>query len=84
MTRRGSWLGEHSRVEPRHRVRDYVRGLLGLVGRKNGWQLAEYAGHATPTGLQHLLSRSRWDADEIRDDLQAYVAEHLGPPRAER
>ncbi|MFD7909092.1 IS701 family transposase [Kitasatospora sp. NPDC059747] len=67
-----------SRVEPRRRVRDYVRGLLGPVGRKNGWQLAEYAGHATPDGLQHLLSRSRWDADEIRDDLQAYVAEHLG------
>jgi len=66
------------RVEPRRRVRDYVRGLLGPVGRKNGWQLAEYAGHTTPDGLQHLLSRSRWDADEIRDDLQTYVAEHLG------
>jgi len=59
-----------SRVEPRRRVRDYVRGLLGPVGRKNGWQLAEYAGHGTPNGLQHLLSRSRWNADEIRDDLQ--------------
>lgn len=58
-------------------MRDYVRGLIGPVSRKNGWQLAEYAGHATPDGLQHLLSRSRWDADEVRDDLQAYVAEHL-------
>ncbi|MFD8321625.1 hypothetical protein [Kitasatospora purpeofusca] len=27
-----------SRVEPRRRMRDYVRGLLGPVGRKNGWQ----------------------------------------------
>lgn len=59
-------------------MQDYVRGLLGPVGRKNGWQLAEYAGHATPDGLQHLLSRSRWEADEVRDDLHAYVAEHLG------
>ncbi|OEJ55046.1 transposase [Streptomyces agglomeratus] len=59
-------------------MRDYVRGLLGPVGRKNGWQLAEYVGHATPDGLQHLLSRSRWEADEVRDDLHAYVAEHLG------
>ncbi|GAA1017598.1 hypothetical protein GCM10009564_55380 [Streptomyces thermogriseus] len=66
------------RVEARRRMRDYVRGLLGPVGRKNSWQLAEYAGHATPDGLQHLLSRSRWDADEVRDDLQAYVAEQLG------
>lgn len=59
-------------------MRDYVRGLLGPVGRKNGWQLAEYAGHATPDGLQHLLSRSRWDADCLRDDLQVYAAEQLG------
>jgi SRSO17 transposase len=67
-----------ARVEPRRRMRDYVRGLLGPVGRKNGWQLAEYAGHATPDGLQHLLSQSRWEADEVRDDLHGYVAEHLG------
>lgn len=69
-----------TRVEPRRRMRDYVRGLLGPVGRKNGWQLAEYAGHATPDGLQHLLAGSRWDADDIRDDLQTYIAEHLGAP----
>lgn len=67
-----------ARVESRRRVRDYVRGLLGPVVRKNGWQLAEYAGHATPDALQHLLSRSRWEADEVRDDLHPYVAEYLG------
>lgn len=33
---------------------DYVRGLLGPVGRENSWQLAEYADHATLYGL-HLL-----------------------------
>jgi len=66
------------RVEPRRRMRDYVRGLLGPVGRKNSWQLAEFAGHPTPDGLQHLLGKSRWEADLIRDDLQGYVAEHLG------
>jgi SRSO17 transposase len=48
------------------------------VGRKNGWQLAEYAGHRTPSGLQHLLSRARWDPDDLRDDIQAYVAEKFG------
>ncbi|MFE7438655.1 IS701 family transposase [Streptomyces tendae] len=69
-----------TRVEPRRRMRDYVRGLLGPVGRKNSWQLAEYAGHATPHSLQHLLSHSRWDTDGLRDDLQAYVAEQLGTP----
>ncbi|WP_443034431.1 IS701 family transposase [Streptomyces sp. BE303] len=72
--------GRFTRVEPRRRMRDYVRGLLGPVGRKNSWQLAEYAGHQAPHGLQHLLAGSRWDADEVRDDLQAYAAEQLGSP----
>ncbi|MGW7594972.1 transposase, partial [Streptomyces rubiginosohelvolus] len=62
-------MARFARVESRRRMRDYVRGLRGPVGRKNGWQLAEYVGHATPDGLQHLLSRSRWEADEVRDDL---------------
>jgi SRSO17 transposase len=61
-------------------MRDDVRGLLGPVGRRNSWQLAEYAGNATPHGLQHLLSHSRWDADGLRDDLQAYIAGQLGTP----
>ncbi|GHH57056.1 hypothetical protein HNQ79_006348 [Streptomyces candidus] len=29
------------RADLRGRMRDYVRALLGPVGRKNGWQLAE-------------------------------------------
>lgn len=68
------------RVEPRRRMRDYIRGLMGPVGRKNGWQLAEYAGHQTPDRLQRLLNGARWNADELRDDLQGYVAERLGEP----
>lgn len=46
--------------------------------RKDSWQLAEQVGHTTPDGRQHLLSRACWDADEVRDDLQTYVAEQLG------
>lgn len=68
------------RVDLRRRMRAYVRGLLGPVGRKNSWQLAEHAGHATPHGLQHMLSRARWNPDDIRDDLQNLVAEGLGGP----
>jgi SRSO17 transposase len=60
-------------------MRDYVRGLLAPVGRKNGWQLAEYAGHRDPAGLQHLLNGARWDADAVRDDLREYVGQQLGP-----
>ncbi|ADI03139.1 hypothetical protein SBI_00018 [Streptomyces bingchenggensis BCW-1] len=61
-------------------MRDYVRGLLGPVGRKNSWQLAEQAGHTTPDGLRRLLAGARWDPDQVRDGLQDYVAERLGCP----
>jgi SRSO17 transposase len=67
-----------TRAEPRRRAAAYRRGLLAPVERKNGWQLAEAAGDRTPDGVQDFLSRMRWDADGVRDDLQAYVAAHLG------
>ncbi len=71
--------GRFGRADLRWRMRDYVRGLLAPVGRKNGWQLAEYAGHRDPAGLQHLLNGARWDADAVRDDLREYVGQQLGP-----
>ena len=70
------------RVEPRRRAAAYLRGLLAPVERKNGWQLAEAAGDRTPDGVQEFLSRVRWDADAVRDDLRAYAGQHLGDPRA--
>ena len=45
------------RVEPRCRARAYARGLLAPLERKNGWQLAEAAGDATPDGVQDFLAR---------------------------
>jgi SRSO17 transposase len=65
------------RSETRERVRAYLRGLLSPIERKNGWQLAEEAGLATPYAMQYLLLRSVWDSDEVRDRLQAYVRELL-------
>ena len=70
------------RAEPRRRAGAYLRGLLAPIERKNGWQLAEAAGDATPDGVQEFLSRACWDADAVRDDLQAYAVEHLGDPGA--
>src|SRR3982750_1923269 len=66
------------RIEPRRRVRAYLQGLLAPIERKNGWQLAENAGDRTPDGVQDFLARMRWDADQVRDDLQAYVTAQLG------
>jgi len=66
------------RREPRIRARSYLRGLLSGLERKNGWSLAEFAGDATPDGMQRLLNHARWDADAVRDALRAQVAERLG------
>ena len=70
------------RAEPRRRARAYLRGLLSGVERKNGWQLAEHAGEATPAGMQRLLAGAHWDAEAARDDLRDYVVEQLGDPEA--
>src|SRR3954467_13884533 len=80
--RAGGLAPRFGRVEPRRRLLAYLRGLLAPLGRKNGWQLAEAAGDRTPDGMQDFLGRVRWDADAVRDDLRAYVVEHLGDPGA--
>src|SRR6266700_7537088 len=66
-----------ARSETRERAHAYLRGLLSPVERKNGWQLAEEAGEATPYAMQYLLNRAVWESDEVRDQLQAYVREMI-------
>ena len=70
------------RGEVRARAGRFLTGLLGPIERRNGWQLAEQAGERAPDGVQRLLRTARWDADAVRDDLRAYVVEHLGDERA--
>src|SRR6476619_8547332 len=79
MTRAGA---RFSRVEPRRRARAFVLGLLAELPRKNCWTIAEHAGDRTPDGMQHLLSRARWDAGGVRDDVRSYVVEHSVHPGA--
>ncbi len=71
-----------ARPEVRTRVGHVLAGLLGPVERRNGWPLAEQIGERTPDGVQRLLNTARWDAAAVRDDLRAYVVEHLGDPAA--
>ncbi len=70
------------RAEVRTRARHYLMGLLSPVERKNGWQLAEQLHERGPHGVQRLLNAADWDADAVRDDLRAYVVDHLGDPHA--
>jgi SRSO17 transposase len=66
------------RAEARKRVGRYLRGLLASVDRKNGWQMAEELGDPNVHGVQRLLAEADWDEEAVRDDLRAYVLEHLG------
>jgi len=67
-----------TRPEVRQRAARYLAGLLSRVERKNSWQLAEALGEDGPQGVQRLLNGARWDAEAVRDDLRAYVVQHLG------
>ena len=65
------------RADLRHRAQGCLRGLLAPLSRKNGWQLAEYAGDAGPWNQQHLLARAVWDEDALRDFTRRYAVAGL-------
>lgn len=71
-----------NRLEPRESSLTYMQGLIAPLERKNGWTLAEEAGHAAPDRMQRLLNRIDWDADEVLSDVRDYVIEHRGDPVA--
>jgi SRSO17 transposase len=76
-------IGRHfARSEPRDRAINYVLGLLAPLDRKNGRRLADFAEESRPDGMQRLLTRARWNADGVRDELQNYVSERFGHPSA--
>ncbi len=78
----GRIAGRFARVEPRRRAARLVLGLLADLPRKNCWTIAEWAGETTPDGMQHLLGKAKWNADQVRDDVCGYVVEHLHDDRA--
>ena len=71
-----------TRYEPVRHAAALIAGLVSGVARKNCWTIAEHRGHSSPDALQHLLSRAKWDAGEVRDDLRGYVVDNLGDPNA--
>jgi SRSO17 transposase len=70
------------RYEPLRHATELMAGMVSGLDRKNCWTIAEHRGAATPDGLQHLLSRAKWDADAVRDDLREYVIDAFGDPQA--
>ncbi|MFS4093372.1 IS701 family transposase [Streptomyces sp. AF1A] len=71
-----------ARPEPREVFADLIEGLLSDLGRKNGWTIAERAGHATPHRIQKFLGEASWDADALLAEVQDYIARELGDGQA--
>ena len=74
--------GRFARYEPLRHAAGLMLGMLSGLDRKNCWTIAEHRGDVTPDGLQHLLARAKWDADAVRDDLRAYVADAFADEQA--
>jgi SRSO17 transposase len=72
--------GRFAQACSRKRARAYLLGLLSRSERKNGWTIAEFAGDATPDGMQRLLNFYLWSAGDVRDDLRGYVMAAIGDP----
>jgi hypothetical protein len=74
--------GNFPNARARGHGRAYLLGLLSHQERKTSWQLAEFAGDATPDGLQKLLNSAPWDEGACRDAVARYVTREFGDPGA--
>jgi SRSO17 transposase len=74
----GRWF----RTESREHFRQYLRGLLAPLARKNSWTISEFTGERRLTAIQRFINLTPWDADGLRDEVRAYAMEHFADPRA--
>jgi SRSO17 transposase len=66
------------RSESRTCFVNVLRAIIAPVTRKNGWQIAEEIGDATPYGVQAFFLRHRWEPDDLRNNLQDCIVEQFG------
>ena len=71
-----------ARYEPLRHAGGLMLGMVSGLDRKNCWTIAEHRGDRSPDGLQHLLSRAKWDVDAVREDLRDYVIDAFADPGA--
>jgi SRSO17 transposase len=70
------------RTESREHFRQYLRGLLAPLERKNSWTISEFTGERRPTAIQRFINLTPWDEDALRDDIRAYALEYFADDRA--
>jgi SRSO17 transposase len=70
------------RPKSRGHARQYLRGLMAPLKRKNGWTIAEHVGEKEPKALQRFLNLTPWGADALRDLVVAYAMERFADPQS--
>lgn len=70
------------RPKSRGHARQYLRGLMAPLKRKNGWTIAEHVGEREPKALQRFLNLTPWDADMLRDLVVSYAMERFADPQS--
>ncbi len=76
----GRAAGVFARPEPRVLLEQMTVGLLSPLRKKNGWTLAEQAGHTHPGRMQTFLCRGAWDAGALEGLVRDLVVEAMGDP----
>jgi SRSO17 transposase len=76
----GRAAGMFARPEPRVLLEQMTIGLLSPLRKKNGWALAEHAGHTHPGRIQTFLCRGAWDACALEGLVRDLVVEAMGDP----
>ena len=66
-----------ARCEPRHHALLSLQAVISEIPRKNGWQIAEHAKQARPSGIQRLLAHAVWDEAGVRDELRRFLRQAL-------
>lgn len=67
-----------ARCEAARNAGAFLLSIISALETKNCWTMAELSRHSTSDKLQHLLSRAKWDADDVAEDLRALVVDGLG------
>ena len=69
-----------ARSDQRRWATVYLRGLLGLAGRKSLRRISEHVlGHSAVQSLQQFVNQSPWEDDGVRQSLARLVSARMAP-----
>lgn len=70
------------RIEPRQQMKKFLLACASELRKLNGWEIARHAGDLSPDRAQRLLSKARWDEDELMRHVRTYAVNGLNTVKA--